>query len=75
MLDLKRIMKSEFHWLDPNVVNPCTEVFVDYCIDNFPAEATMSGVAGVAHFYSWVNEQAHPYIIPLELVAQMWDLR
>lgn len=75
-LDLKRVIGLDYHWADSTIVNPCTEQFVMYCIEHFPGGRTMSGVGDtLAHFHSWVNEQAHPFNIPPELTSQMWKLR
>ena len=75
-LKLDQVMKSETHWADSQLNNPCTKFFVDYCISSFPGGRTMSGVGDTyAHFHSWVNEQSHPHNIPPELTNQMWQLR
>jgi len=76
MLNLEEVMKSKTHWVNPELVNPCTRTFVEWCIKYFPAGRTMSGVGDTyAHFLCWVNEQTHPTIIPQELVSQMWAMR
>lgn len=64
-LRLIDVLQSKTHWNDPNLVNPVTQTFVDYCIRSFPAGRTMDGVGDTyAHFHGWVNAQTYP-MIPL----------
>jgi hypothetical protein len=75
-LVLCEVMESKTHWADPNLVNPCTKCFVEWCIENFPAGRTLNGIGNtLEHFHGWVNEQTHPMVIPIALTAQMWELR